>query len=136
WSAAYSDANLAPDLEPLPKHLLEDTFLNQKEKFANSPALASQFIGQGPYRLADWQSGSQMIFTRFDDYYQGRPPLDRVTVRFLRDPNAMVASILAGAVDMLLPAGIGLDAAVDVQQRWAGTGNEVRFDLTDSFRQI
>src|SRR5205814_736553 len=68
--------------------------------------------------------------------YQGRPPLDRVVVRFLADPNAMVANILAGNVDLLLPRGVALDAAVEVQRRWAGTGNEVRFDVSDSPRQI
>jgi len=136
WSAPYADADLALDLEPLPAHLLEDTFLNQKESFANSPFLANRFVGQGPYRLAEWQSGSHMVFTRFDEYYQARPPLDRVIVRFLGDANTMVASILSGAVDMLLPDGVELDAAAEVQRRWEGTGNEVRFDLSDSFRQL
>jgi peptide/nickel transport system substrate-binding protein len=136
WSAPYANANQALDLDPLAKHLLEETYQNQKTSFANSPLLASQFVGQGPYRLADWQSGSQMTFVRFEDYYQGRPPLDRVVVRFLGDPNAMVANILAGNVDLLLPRGVGLDAAVEVQRRWAGTGNQVRFDVSESPRQI
>jgi len=136
WSAPYADAYLALDLEPLPRHLLEDTFLNHKESFANSPFIGSQFVGQGPYRLAEWQSGSHMVFTRFDDYYQARPPLDRVIVRFMGDANTMVASILSGAVDILLPVGVELDAAVEVQRRWEGTGNTVRFDLSDSFRRI
>jgi peptide/nickel transport system substrate-binding protein len=48
----------------------------------------------------------------------------------------MVASILAESVDMLLPDGVDLEAAVEVQRRWEGTGNEVRFDLSDSFRQL
>ena len=77
-----------------------------------------------------------MSFTRFDEYYQARPPLDRVLVRFLGDANTMVAAILAGSVDILLPDGVELDAAVEVQRRWEGTGNEVRFDLSDSFRQL
>jgi peptide/nickel transport system substrate-binding protein len=136
WSAPYADADQAPDLEPLPKHLLEDVYLNQKENFAKSPYLASQFIGQGPYKLAEWQSGSHMVFTRNDAYYQGRPPLDRVIVRFLGDPNTMVANILSENVDLLLPVGVGIDAAVEVQRRWAGTGNQVRFDLSDTIRRI
>jgi len=136
WSTTYGDANQAQDLEPLPKHLLLETYQNQKESFIKSPLLTSQFVGQGPYRLVEWQSGTQMTFARFDDYYQGRPPLDRVIVRFISDANAMVTNILAGSVDMLLPRAVGLEAAVEVQQRWAGTGNEVRFDIADSNRQI
>lgn len=136
WSAPYVDANQALDLEPMPRHLLEDAYVNQKETLQNSPYLTTQFIGQGPYRLAEWQSGSHMLFTRFDDYYQGRPPLDRVIVRTLGDANTMVANILSGAVDILLPTGVELDAAAEVQQRWAGTGNLVRFDLADSLQHI
>ena len=136
WSAPYIDADQGLHLDSLPKHLLEETYLNQKENLAKSPYLSSQFIGQGAYRLLEWQNGSHMVFTRFDDYYQGRPPLDRVIVRFHSDPNAMIASILSGAVDILLPSGVGLDAAVELQRRWAGTGHEVRFDLAEDFRQI
>jgi peptide/nickel transport system substrate-binding protein len=136
WSAPYVDANQALDLEPMPKHLLEDVYLNQKESFQNSSQLTTQFIGQGPYRLAEWQSGSHMVFTRFDDYYQGRPPLDRVIVRTLGDPNTMVSNILAGTVDILLPRTVELDAAVEVKRRWEGTGNVVRFDLDDSLQHI
>jgi peptide/nickel transport system substrate-binding protein len=136
WSAPYAEADQALDLEPLPKHLLEEVHQNDKANFLKSPYLSTQFVGQGPYRLQEWQSGSQMIFTRFDDYHQGRPPLDRVVVRFLGDPNTMLANILSDAVDILLPDGIGLDAAAEVQQRWAGTGNQVRFDLLESPWQL
>jgi peptide/nickel transport system substrate-binding protein len=136
WSAPYVDANQALDLEPLPKHLLEDVYLNQKEAFSNSPYLTTQFIGQGPYRLVEWQSGSHIAFTRFDDYYQGRPPLSRVVVRILNDANTMVANILSGTVDMVLPSGVPLDAAVEVRQRWVGTGNRVHFYPTDGLRVI
>lgn len=136
WSAPYVDANQAIDLDPLAGHLLQETYLHQKEGFLNSPFLSSQFVGLGPYRLVEWQRGSQMIFARFEDYHQGRPPLDRVVVRFIGDANAMVASILSGAVDIVLPRGVGLEAAVEVQQRWAGTGHQVRFDLSESPRQI
>lgn len=136
WSAPYVDANQLLDLEPVPKHLLEDVYLNQKEAFSNGPYLTTQFIGQGPYRLAEWQTGSHMVFTRFDDYYQGRPPLNRVIVRFLGDANTMVANIFSGAVDIVLPAGVSIDAAVEARQRWVGTGNDVRFFPTDGLRVI
>src|SRR6266571_3083446 len=42
WSAPYVDANQALDLDPMPKHLLEETYLTQKENFANSPYLTTQ----------------------------------------------------------------------------------------------
>jgi peptide/nickel transport system substrate-binding protein len=66
-----------------------------------------------------------MRFVRFDDYYQGRPHLDALIVRFASDANTMIANILAGAVDVAFPPTLGLEAQLEVKQRWEGTGNEV-----------
>src|SRR5207247_1827484 len=62
------------------------------------------------------------------DYYLGRAPFDRVLVRFIGDPNTMVASVLAGTVDLIFPPNIDLDAARDLKERWGGTGNLVRVE--------
>jgi peptide/nickel transport system substrate-binding protein len=51
--------------------------------------------------------------------------LDRVIVRFLGDPNTMVASILSRAVDVVLPPAVSVEAGLDVKDRWQGTGNQV-----------
>ena len=72
-----------------------------------------------------------MEFSRNDDYWQGRPPLDRVFIRFMADPNTMVANILAGEVDVVLPTAVDVDAALEVKRRWEGTGNQVRFSVQE-----
>jgi peptide/nickel transport system substrate-binding protein len=66
-----------------------------------------------------------MEFVRFDDYWRGRPPLDRVVLRFLGDPNTMVANILSEAVDVVLPPAVDLESAIEVKRRWEGSGNQV-----------
>jgi ABC-type transport system substrate-binding protein len=53
--------------------------------------------------------------------------LDTVIVRFLGDPNTMVASILSGAVDAVLPLGVAIEQGLEVRDRWQGTGNQVLF---------
>jgi peptide/nickel transport system substrate-binding protein len=136
WTSLYAQASLGDGLPALPKHLLESTYENNKANFINDPRLLDEFVGLGPYRLAKWERGSFMEFKRFDDYYRGRPPFDTVTVRFRLDPNTQVANLLSGAVDVLLPEGISLDAALEVKRRWEGTGNEVRFDLRPSVRMV
>lgn len=141
WSKTYVYAEQSTGvggIVMLPRHLLEDLYRSDKEAFFNSPLHSNQFVGLGPYRLARWERGVQIDFVRFDDYYLGRPPLDRVVVRFIGDPNTMVANILSGAVDVVLPTGgtSDFDAAIEVQQRWAGTGNQVRFDAKPQFEQL
>src|SRR5207244_10389834 len=71
-------------------------------------------------------------FAPFDDYYLGRPPLGKVTVRVIPDVNAMVASVLAGAVDALINVELSMDTAVELQARWQGTGNQVQIVTKDS----
>jgi peptide/nickel transport system substrate-binding protein len=136
WSVPYAYADQAQALEPLPKHLLGDLFQSDKSGFANSSRFTTEFIGLGPYRLVKWERGVLLQGARFDDYYQGRPPFDTVTVKVLGDPNTMVANILSGVVDVLLPDGVDIDAALEVRQRWVGTGNEVRFDPVESLMHV
>jgi peptide/nickel transport system substrate-binding protein len=98
---------------------------DDKAAFVNSSYFRSQFVGLGPYRLDRWEEGSHLELSRFDDYYQGRPAFNSILVRFITDANTMVANVLAGTVDVVLPPAVGLDVALEVQRRWEGTGNQV-----------
>jgi peptide/nickel transport system substrate-binding protein len=73
-----------------------------------------------------------MEFARFDDYYQGRPSIDQIILKYIADPTAMVANVLAGSVDMVTPPGVDVDGAVALRDRWAGTGNQVMLQLTNA----
>lgn len=134
WSSIYVPANEAPALGPLPRHLTEATFVADKERFLHTPPFTSDFIGLGPYRLVKWEPGSHTEFAPFDRYYMGRPRFDTLFVRYVPDPNAMAATILAGAVDMLLPPSVNVEAAMEIKRRWEGTDNVVRADLTEDVR--
>ena len=136
WSAPYANADQAEGLAPLPRHLLEDLYQADKTSFVLSPRFASEFVGLGPYRLERWELGSHIEFRRFDGYFRGRPPLDQVFVRFLGDANTMVAAILSGTVDVLLPLGVSLEEALDVRQRWQGTGNQVLFGPSNTLYSL
>jgi peptide/nickel transport system substrate-binding protein len=125
WSAPYVLADQAEGLVPLPKHLMDELYRTDKPNFALSPRFSTEFVGLGPYRLQRWEPGSHLEMSRFDDYYQGRPPLDQVIVKFLGDTNTMVAAIMAGAVDAVLPLGVSVEQAIEVRDRWQGTGNQV-----------
>lgn len=74
-----------------------DSVIFPAETTAN---MATHPIGTGPYRLKTWMRGSHITLERFDDYYdESLPYLDEVTFRFISDPNAQVAALLAGDVD-------------------------------------
>ncbi len=132
WANPYYQADAAQGLIPLPEHLLADGYARgDTDAFVNSPFFTSEFVGLGPYKLTNWERGAEMDLTRFDSYFLGRPGFDSVAVRFISDPNSMIAAILAGAVDLVYPPGVDFDAALSVRDRWRGTDNAVRFEPPD-----
>jgi peptide/nickel transport system substrate-binding protein len=121
WSRPYYDANVGtpPSITALPRHLLQDLYQQGDPKaFLNSPYWTSEFVGLGPYRLTDWSLGSYTAGAAFDDYFLGRPKIDRVIVRYIPDPNAVVASLLAGDIDMFQPSTLKLDDAQAIIKAW------------------
>jgi peptide/nickel transport system substrate-binding protein len=121
FSAAGSDALL-----PMPKHLLERTYLEDKPSFTSHPYWGGEFVGAGPFRVREFIRGSHMILNANDSYALGRPRLDEIEVRFIPDPNAAIANLLAGAAELTLGRRISLDQAVMAREQW----KEGRVDIS------
>jgi peptide/nickel transport system substrate-binding protein len=61
---------------------------------------ATKPVGTGPYTLADWKKGSSVTLEKWDGFRDAAAiKLKRVTFRFINDPAARVAALLAGDVD-------------------------------------
>lgn len=58
-------------------------------------------VGTGPYVLENWVKGSSITLKKWDGYRNaGAIKLNRATFRFIPDPAAQVAAMMAGDVDM------------------------------------
>lgn len=132
WKGTVSTADIPTDFDPMPRHLMEDLYRTEKQQILITPLLSSDWVGLGPYKIARWVDGVEVEFARFDDYFMGRAPLDRLIVKYIADANTMVANILAGNADVVLSPGVNLDVASELRQRWAGTGNQVLTPVSDS----
>jgi peptide/nickel transport system substrate-binding protein len=61
---------------------------------------ATNPVGTGPYKLASWTKGASITLDKWDGYRDpGKIPLVRATFRFISDPAAQAAALLAGDVD-------------------------------------
>lgn len=120
----------------MPRHLLEDLYQRDRDGFVNSPLYTTGWVGLGPFKLTKWEPGSHLEMARFDDYFGGRAALDTIVMRFLGDPNTMIANILAEAVEVLLPISVRVDQALEVKERWEGTGHRVTADLSGRLRHV
>jgi peptide/nickel transport system substrate-binding protein len=110
----------AREFDVLPKHLLEDA---DRAKLVDNPYFydPAVFVGSGPYRPRSWERGSSLVLEAFDDYFLGRPKIDRIVFQFIPDTRTALANLMAGQVDIMwrVPS---YDGALIVAQEWARTG--------------
>jgi peptide/nickel transport system substrate-binding protein len=61
---------------------------------------ATKPVGTGPYQLSAWAKGSSVTLSKWDGYRSAAAiKMRKVTFRFISDPAAQVAALLAGDVD-------------------------------------
>ena len=78
--------------------------------------LKSAPVGTGPFRFGEWGRGDRIVLGRNADYHvKGLPKVERVTFRFIADPNAALAALKAGDVDASL-FGLGPEHVTDLQK--------------------
>jgi peptide/nickel transport system substrate-binding protein len=78
--------------------------------------LKSAPLGTGPFRFGEWVRGDRITLLRNGDYHvKGLPRLDRVTFRFIADPNAALAALKAGDVDASL-FGLGPEHVAELRK--------------------
>jgi len=66
----------------------------------SAPTNVTQPIGTGPYQLGSWVKGSSITLNKWADYRNAAAiKLSKVTIRFIYDQAAQVASLLSGDVD-------------------------------------
>jgi peptide/nickel transport system substrate-binding protein len=61
---------------------------------------ATKPVGTGPYKLDVWNKGSSVVLSKWDGYRSAAAiKIKKVTFRFISDPAAQVAALLAGDID-------------------------------------
>lgn len=88
------DENLK-DLRPIPKHIFEKSTNIQTSKEANEP------IGSGPYKFVEFKPDGEYVLEAFDYYYYGKPQIQNVIYRVIKDNNVAVNSLKTGEIDGL-----------------------------------
>ncbi len=126
WSEPYPFADRLEhrELFPLPRHLLERSFIDAKESFLLQPYFSDDFVGLGPYKIARWERGSYLDLTAFDDFFLGRARIDTVHVQFITDTNTMLAHLTSRSVQMMLTlgSGPGFDSMMALKRDWESSG--------------
>jgi peptide/nickel transport system substrate-binding protein len=119
---------------PLPAHLLEADYKTivegQKDAqaFMAKPFWTSESVHVGPFRLVEFNAGVEAAFEAVDHYFLGRPKVDRIVVKQFSDNNTLLASVLAGSVDMSTDNALLIEQSLQLKQRWdMENGGKVQF---------
>jgi peptide/nickel transport system substrate-binding protein len=136
WKTINANADKPrDDLPILPRHLLEQELQTRGgDAFNALPYWTTEYVGTGPFRLVSWRHDDQIEFAAFDQYFRGRPKVDRIVVRIIPDGNTQIANVLSGEIDVIFP--IDAEAAIGLQEQWQGTNNQVLVGSPGQLRNV
>jgi peptide/nickel transport system substrate-binding protein len=78
----------------LPKHLLVNEKNLMSSKFNTHP------IGTGPYKLTQLELSKNIELTAFDEYFEGRAKIDKISFHVIPDPMTRLLMLKNGQLDI------------------------------------
>lgn len=123
WTQPYIHADQLFGSElvlPVSKHKLGDAYLSDRDHFLDHPGWGLEMVGNGPYKIKNWEVASFVTLAANDQYLLGRPKIDEIVVKFIPDPNTLAANVLAGDVDFGWGGRLDIEWAMNVANQWQG----------------
>ncbi|MDU1911371.1 ABC transporter substrate-binding protein [Fusobacterium sp.] len=74
--------------------------LNEKDTKAKNDMIATEPMGTGPYKFVSWGDGEKIEFVAFDDYFEGRPKIDKLIIRAITENSSRLAALETGEIDI------------------------------------
>ena len=102
----------------------DETLRAWGEAFNRHPANRSP-VGTGPYRFESWDSGSELVLVRNEDYWGENAYLDRIVIRFITDATAALTALKAGEIDFNHRL-----TSIQYAQQTSGADFEAQFEKT------
>jgi peptide/nickel transport system substrate-binding protein len=102
-----------------------------KQAFMALPYWADEWVGLGPYRVVNRVVGSQLEAVAFDDYFLGRPKIDRLFIRYYPDVDSQVLAVMANELDYAPVGAFSTPHVHTLKQQWEPTaaGSVVVFPI-------
>lgn len=124
WKKPFMLANVSGprDILALPRHLAASLYQQDKQAFINSALWTQEFVGLGPYRMSSWVFGSQMELLAFEQFFLGKPKIERILIRYFGDANTLNVSLLSGDIDVVPMGSLKPEPLQALRKAWEPTG--------------
>ena len=96
YDAATPDALEAWRLPIIPRHLAESGVDLLTGAFARHP------VGCGPFRFVRYLPGEEIVLEANDDYWGGRPQIDRLEIKIFADQQTAYQALMTGDLDIMV----------------------------------
>ncbi|MDR5682975.1 MAG: peptide ABC transporter substrate-binding protein [Armatimonadota bacterium] len=127
WKRKYAFANLGvAGSVALPRHILNAAYQRDPSKLPeNAWGTSERTVGNGPYRITQWQKGSSITLERWDQFnhnavggsYRTPSAIRRIVFRFVPDTNTQIANVLAGSIDAFDETAIPFVQGLELENR-------------------
>jgi peptide/nickel transport system substrate-binding protein len=79
--------------------ILSELAFKGKTSLEKDPSIRSPHLASGPFKIDDWSSGRSLIVSANDNFYKGKPKLDKIEIRFFADSASALKALQAGEID-------------------------------------
>ena len=123
-------------------HIAAKDYSDSSEKASEGFNSGKAAIGTGPYKFVSWTPKEQLVLERFDGYWGGKEPWDKVIRKELPNDAARVAQLKAGQVDLIarIPASdvptLEQDSKLTIVRQDSVYLFNIAFDFRDKSPQI
>src|SRR3990172_16189 len=59
-------------------------------------------VGTGPFKFVEWGRGDHITLARNDDYFEGKPRLEQIIIKTVREDSSRVLGLEAGDYDLIV----------------------------------
>ncbi|HEX2696205.1 MAG TPA: peptide ABC transporter substrate-binding protein [Anaerolineales bacterium] len=112
----------------MPAHLLEGKTGLEKDPEVHSPTVSG-----GPFMIKEWIAGDHLTLVPNPNYYEGKPKLDVIYIKFVPDPEAGLAALKAGDVDLMVNLA---ESDIESVKALEPQGIHLRVDGTPDFEHL
>lgn len=108
-----------------PQYVLPEHVLSKERPLERAAFNAAPSVGDGPFRFASWTRGERLVYVANGLYWRGRPPVARLDIRIVPDPETNLTLLRSGQVDFNLIAPVQQttleSASAEVRYAYAST---------------
>lgn len=112
----------------LPEHIFKGKTGLEKDPLVHTPTWAG-----GPFAIKEWVAGDHLTLVANPNYFGDKPKLDAIQIKFVSDPEAGLAALQAGDVDLMVNLA---ESDIEAVKGMESNGVQLRVDPTPEFEHL